>query len=306
MTQPELAQQWTKIIAPTTGDVRTELVAEAGQFLGIPIDEAWRRLRGAGDRFREEWLKTVTDPHDPERLIQFYNQSDTELFELIEWHASDPIHYRTLIVRDLAIGRSGRGYLDYGSGIGNDAMVLAEAGFDVTVADISDVLLAFAAWRLRRRGYSVRTVDLKRESLPREGFDLVACFDVLEHIPRPLTVVRNIRAALRAHGLLVMHAPFAEDPEHPMHVVHRDVVNPRMRSLGFQPLDCRFPPFVRAPQIFEKQGVTMIDRAGYFVYDTYLNNRFGARLAALYRRACRLTALTGRDMREGGSRRSAP
>jgi 2-polyprenyl-3-methyl-5-hydroxy-6-metoxy-1,4-benzoquinol methylase len=287
MTQPELAQEWTRIIAPTTGDVRTELVAEAAEFLGIPTDEAWQRLRGAGDRFREEWLKTAPDPLDPERLIQFYNQSDTELFELIEWHASDPIHYRTLIVRDLAIGRPGRSYLDYGSGIGNDAMVLADAGFDVTVADISDLLLAFTAWRLRRRGYNVRTIDLKRESLPRDGFDLVASFDVLEHIPRPLDVVRNIRAALRANGLLVIHAPFAEDPEHPMHVVHRDEVTPRMRSLGFQPLDCRFPPSVRAPQIFEKRAVTMIERAGYFVYDTCLDNAFGARLAALYRRTFR-------------------
>jgi SAM-dependent methyltransferase len=291
MIQHELAQEWTRIIAPASGDVRTGLVREAAEFLGISIDEAWRRLRGAGDRFREEWLKTVTDPHDPERLIQFYNQSDTELFELIEWHASDPIHYRTLIVRDLAIGRPGRGYLDYGSGIGNDAMVLADAGFDVTVADISDVLLAFAAWRLRRRGHAVRTIDLKRESLPRDGFDLVACFDVLEHIPRPLNVVRNIRAALRANGLLAMHAPFAEDPEHPMHVVHRDVVTPRMRSLGFQPIDCRFPPFVRAPQMFEKQAITAIERAGYFVYDICINNAFGARLAALWRRACRLPIL---------------
>jgi 2-polyprenyl-3-methyl-5-hydroxy-6-metoxy-1,4-benzoquinol methylase len=287
MTQPELAQEWTRIIAPAAGDVRTELVAEAAEFLGLPIDEAWRRLRGAGDRFREEWLKTAPDPLDPERLIQFYNQSDTELFELIEWHATDPIHYRTLIVRDLAIGRPGRSYLDYGSGIGNDAMVLAGAGFDVTVADISDVLLAFTAWRLRRRGYSVRTVDLKRESLTRDGFDLVACFDVLEHIPRPLDVVRNIRAALRGNGLLVIHAPFAEDAEHPMHVVHRDVVTPRMRSLGFQPLDCRFPPCVRAPLIFEKRAVTTIERAAYFVYDTCLDNAFGAQLAALYRRTFR-------------------
>jgi SAM-dependent methyltransferase len=155
------------------------------------------------------------------------------------------------------------------------------------------VLLGFAAWRLRRRGYTVRTIDLKRESLPRDGFDLVACLDVLEHIPRPLDVVRNIRAALRANGLLVMHAPFAEDPEHPMHVVHRDAVTPRMRSLGFQPLDCWFPPLVRAPQIFEKRAVTMIERAGYLVYDTYLNNAFGARLAALYHRACRPTVPQG-------------
>ncbi len=287
MTQTGLSREWTRIIAPRAGDVRTELVHEAAEFLGITVDEAWSRLRGAGDRFREEWQASIADPHDHHALTQFYNQSDTELFELIEWHANDPIHYRTLILRDLAVRRPGRAYLDYGSGIGNDAMVFANAGFDVTVADISDVLLAFASWRLRRRGHAVKTVDLKRQPLPPASYDLVVCFDVLEHIPRPLEVVRAIRAAMRPEGVLVIHAPFAEDPEHPMHVVHRDVVTPRMRSLGFLPVDCRFPTFVSAPRIYEKQAVPAIERAGYFVYDNYLNNALGARLAALYRRTFR-------------------
>jgi SAM-dependent methyltransferase len=293
MTESQLEQQWTEIIAPLTGDVRTELVHEAADFLGVPVEEAWRRLRGAGDRFREEWTRTVTEPMDPVRLTEFYNQSDTELFELIEWHASDPIHYRTLIVRDLARARPGRRYLDYGSGIGNDAMVLAEAGFEVTLADVSDCLLRFAAWRLRRRGFTVHTVDLKREKLRADAWDVVACFDVLEHIPRPLDVVQNIRSALREGGLLAMHAPFGADAEHPMHVVHHDVVTPRMRSLGFQPVDCVFPSFVRAPLVYEKQSVPPLERAGYFVYDRYLNNRLGERLAAMYRRTFRRSAESG-------------
>src|SRR5256885_568215 len=131
MIEHELAREWTRIIAPTTGNVRTELVQEAAEFLGIPVEDAWHRLRSGGEKFREEWLNTVDNPKDPERLIQFYNRSDTELFELIEWHANDPIHYRTLILRDLAPARTGRAYLDYGAGIGNDAMVLAEAGFEI-------------------------------------------------------------------------------------------------------------------------------------------------------------------------------
>jgi hypothetical protein len=72
-----------------------------------------------------------------------------------------------------------------------------------------------------------------------------------------------------------------------MHVVHRDEVTPRIRSLGFRPVDCGFPPFVRAPQIYEKQTLAAIERAGYFMYDNYLNNRVGARFAALYRRMFR-------------------
>jgi SAM-dependent methyltransferase len=290
MTEAQLAREWTTTIAPGAADVRTQLVHEAAEFLGISAEEAWRRHRGADDRFCEEWRKSVSSPHDADTLTQFYNQSDSELFELIEWHVKDPIHYRTLIIRDLVRARAGRQYLDYGSGIGNDAMVFATAGFEVSLADISDVLLAFAAWRLRRRGFTVRTIDLKRETPPTDTFDIAVCFDVLEHIPQPLKVVRTIRAALSERGLLAMHAPFGKDPEHPMHVVHHDVVTPRIRSLGFRPVNCRFPPFVRAPRIYEKQAVPAIERAGYFMYDSYLNNRVGARLAGLYRRMFRAGA----------------
>jgi SAM-dependent methyltransferase len=293
MELSSLAHEWTRILAPRTGDVRSELVHEAAEFLGIPVADAWQRLSGAGDRFREEWLRTVAaaDRLDPATLTRFYNQSDTELFELTEWHASDQIHYRTLIVRDFAARRLGRSFLDYGSGIGNDALVLAAAGFEITLADISECLLAFATWRCRRRGFAVRTIDLRREQLPPDAFDLVLCLDVLEHIPRPLDVVRSIHASLRDSGILVVHAPFGDDPVHPMHVVHRDVVTPRMRSLGFRTVNCRFPSFICAPQSYEKRAVPAVKRAGYYVNDIWLN-RARARLAALYRRTFRRPAPT--------------
>ncbi len=294
MTSDDLAAEWARVIAPDSGDVRGTLVAKAAEFLGIPLSTAWDRLAGAGERFRAEWRASVRDASDAETLTRFYNQSDTELFELIEWHATDAIHYRTLILRDVARRRSGRRYLDYGSGIGNDALVFGEAGFELTLADISDCLLAFAAWRCRRRGCAVQTVDLKRARPPANAFDVAVCFDVLEHIPDPLAVVRSVRESLRDGGLLAIHAPFGADPEHPMHVVHRDVVTPRMRALGMQPIDCEFPPFVRAPQVYEKRHVAAVDRAAYFIYDNYLRNTFGERLAAMYRRTVRGQPPAGR------------
>lgn len=266
-------------MAPTTGDIRADLIAEAADFLGISVADAWSRLRGAGDRFKDEWSRTIVDPADQHALARFYNQSDTELFELIEWHASDPIHYRTLIVRDLALQRRGRAFLDYGSGIGSDALVLGDAGFSVTLADISDILLAFAAYRCRQRRIPVHTIDLKTAELPPSAFDLVVCFDVLEHIPRPLSVVRRIERSLRAGGVIVIHAPFGKDPDHPMHVVHHDVVTPRMRSLGFRPVNCDFPVGVRAPRLYEKASLSRLDRLAYFVYDQYLNDTIGGRVA---------------------------
>ena len=284
MDEQQLAAAWTRLMAPHNGDIRTQLVQEAAEYLGIPVPEAWDRLRGAGERFRHEWSTMIGESTDAGKITEFYNGSDTELFELIEWHATDPIHYRTIILRDLALSRSGRSYLDYGSGIGSDAVVFAEAGFDVTVSDISDILLGFAAFRCRKRGTRVRTIDLKSESLPADAFDVVVCFDVLEHIPKPLPIVRRIRRAMRMNALVAIHAPFGKDPEHPMHVVHRDVVTPRMRSLGFQPVDVHFPPAVRAPQLYKKAALPLRDRVGYLVYDMYLKNSAGTQLAEMYRR----------------------
>jgi SAM-dependent methyltransferase len=284
MNGQDLATTWTALMAPRTGDIRTELVQEAAEYLGLSEADAWDRLRGAGDRFRDEWVQTVGDSKDAEQIRQFYNRSDTELFELIEWHATDPIHYRTLIIRDLASARPGRTYLDYGSGIGSDAVAFAEAGFDITVADISDILLGFAEFRCRKRGAKVRKIDLKTEGLPADRFDVTVCFDVLEHVPDPLPVVRRIRNAMHEGGLIAIHAPFGEDDEHPMHIVHTDVVTPRMRSLGFRPIDAHFPPLVRAPQVYQKTELPLRDRVGYLVYDVYLRNPVGSRIAAVYRR----------------------
>jgi 2-polyprenyl-3-methyl-5-hydroxy-6-metoxy-1,4-benzoquinol methylase len=278
-----LEAEWTREVAPKRGDIHGELLEDAAAFFGISLQEARERARDAGERFRAEWQTTAPDPTDDQALTRFYNQSDTELFELINWHASDPIHHRTIVLRDFASGFPGRELIDYGSGIGNDALVFAQAGFQVTLADISDPLLAFAAWRCRSRGLNVRTIDLKVAKPPHRAFDAAVCFDVLEHIPRPLTVVRQIRASLKDGGIFVLHAPFGLDDEHPMHVVHRDVVTPRMRSLGFEPLSCEFPASVRAPQIYRKRHLPALDRLAYFVYDGYLDGSVGSRLAAMYR-----------------------
>ena len=289
-----LKAEWTKAIAPRRGDIHGELLEDAAAFLGISLQEARNRARDAGERFRAEWQSVAPDPSDDQALTRFYNQSDTELFELINWHANDPIHYRTIVLRDFASAFPGRELIDYGSGIGNDALVFAQAGFHVTLADISDPLLAFAAWRCRSRGLDVQTIDLKATTLPRRAYDVAVCFDVLEHIPKPLTVVRQIRAALKEGGLFVLHAPFGLDAEHPMHVVHRDVVTPRMRSFGFEPLACAFPTSVRAPQIYRKRNVPALDRLAYFVYDGYMDGSVGSRLAAMYRAGRSMMRTAGR------------
>jgi len=49
--------------------------------------------------------------------------------------------------------------------------------------------------------------DLQTYPLPSEAFDLVICWNVLEHIPRPDVAVVNLSRAIRPGGLLVLKVP---------------------------------------------------------------------------------------------------
>jgi 2-polyprenyl-3-methyl-5-hydroxy-6-metoxy-1,4-benzoquinol methylase len=301
--QRDFEARWRRALAPTTGSLREELILELSEYFHLTREEVEDRLVDATRRFSDEWQARVSDPTDEAAVIRFYNESQTEVFDLAQWHAEDPIHYRSLFCADIASAQPGRRFLDYGSGIGSDALVFAAAGFDVTLADVSEPLLAFARWRCERRGYRVHTIDLKGSPLPIGDFDAVLCFDVLEHVLRPSRTLRRMSRSLKPGGLLFVHAPFGEDKERPMHLVHRDEITPRMRALGFErrhDLE-RFPEWIWAPRVYEGSGAGPLDRAGYFVYDVWMPGPVGTRLAGIYRALLRRRRTHRRgSLREAG------
>jgi 2-polyprenyl-3-methyl-5-hydroxy-6-metoxy-1,4-benzoquinol methylase len=286
-TRARCAERWNAALAPRTGDAGQEIILEVAEYLGMPLEAVRSSMDDATTAFTEEWRTLVGERADEQSITRFYNESQTELFDLAKWHADDVIHYRTLVCCDIASGRPGRRYLDYGSGIGSDALIFAAAGFEVTLADVSEPLLAFAKWRFERRGIPVNTIDLKQER-PRTGlYDAALCFDVLEHIPQPLRTVRQIHDALRADGLLFLHAPFGVDPDRPMHVVHEDVVTSRMPTIGFDrrsDLEAAFPDWLWAPRVYDWRHVPALDRLAYHVRDQWLTGPVGTVLGRVYKR----------------------
>jgi 2-polyprenyl-3-methyl-5-hydroxy-6-metoxy-1,4-benzoquinol methylase len=282
--------RWRAALAPRTGDIRRELAMEAAEYLGVTIEEVERRIEGSATDFPEEWNRMVTDPGDPQQLIRFYNESEAELFEQIAWHSSEPIHHRSLVCSDLASTLPGREFLDYGSGIGSNALVFGLAGFRVTLADIADPLRNFARWRCERRGIPVRTIDLKSETLETARYDVITCFDVLEHVPDPLAAVRRMRDALRIGGVFFLYAPFGFDPVRPMHVVHDDPVSRRVRALGFSinsDWEQAFPPHVYPPHPYTRVARSGPANLAYYIRDAWFSGKIGDALARTMR-------LTGR------------
>jgi 2-polyprenyl-3-methyl-5-hydroxy-6-metoxy-1,4-benzoquinol methylase len=117
--------------------------------------------------------------------------------------------------------------------VGSAGILFARAGFSVCLADISSALLDFSRWRIQARGLVVQHLDLKRERLPAEAFDIVTAMDVFEHLVDPVAAVDELWRTMRPGGLLFgRFAATADDPRAEHIVTDFEPVFRRLEQLG--------------------------------------------------------------------------
>ena len=104
------------------------------------------------------------------------------------------------------IGKSNGKLLDIGAATGFFIQLAKARGFDVTGVELSD----FAAEIGRKKGLNIITGDLLVQSFPEKHFDVITMFDVLEHVPRPKELIKEVSRILKDGGLVVINTPDAE------------------------------------------------------------------------------------------------
>jgi 2-polyprenyl-3-methyl-5-hydroxy-6-metoxy-1,4-benzoquinol methylase len=114
-----------------------------------------------------------------------------------------------------------RSFLEIGCGTGFVLRRIAEdfPQASMTAVEYYEAALPFARQRCPRATISQADIT----NLPFESeFDVVGCFDVLEHIPDDLAALRNLKKALKPGGLLLVSVPqhmwlWSEQDEHACH-----------------------------------------------------------------------------------------
>ena len=237
MTTPSARlDRWRRaLLLPGETDLLASAVRELADYFGITPREAEARARAGVQRTRDAWNAAPRGTRT--EIEDFYNTSQDYIFELVHGHAtlSEAETLANVAALEVAERLGVRRYLDFGGGVGANLLLFAAAGMEVADADISDTLLAFARWRLQRRGVSASFFDLKTESLPGGHFDLLTAMDVLEHVPDPVATLGTALPALAPRGIAVVALGFGFDPDRPMHLVH----SPRkflsgVRALGLE------------------------------------------------------------------------
>ncbi|MGQ0659010.1 MAG: bifunctional 2-polyprenyl-6-hydroxyphenol methylase/3-demethylubiquinol 3-O-methyltransferase UbiG [Chromatiales bacterium] len=115
-------------------------------------------------------------------------------------HDINPVRARYVLNRATVAGRRA---VDVGCGGGLFSEVLAVAGADVTGIDASEDGLAVARLHATQAGHTIDYQRATAEELAArqsQGFDLVACLELLEHVPSPAGLVTACAGLVRGGG----------------------------------------------------------------------------------------------------------
>jgi SAM-dependent methyltransferase len=104
----------------------------------------------------------------------------------------------------------GRRVLDLGCGTGVGSKLLADAGAQVCAIDI-DADAVGAARREHGSGIDFRTGSATELPYADGSFDLVTCFEVIEHVAEQEQVVQEAARVLTGDGLLIISTPMREE-----------------------------------------------------------------------------------------------
>jgi SAM-dependent methyltransferase len=166
-----------------------DLSAEYADYSGLPLHDVRELLKANG-----------SEPEIPEDL---FGDEDRFLLGLLSAELSLPhLRGRTQLALSLAKTLPVRTYLDYGAGLGRDCIAFSRFGYECFHADLLGRQTEFAAWRYQVRRLRVRIGDVRE--LPDEKFDVVSCYDVLEHVPDPVGVLVDLAWHVAPGGLLLI------------------------------------------------------------------------------------------------------
>ncbi len=136
------------------------------------------------------------------QISAFYSQTGKYDTWLNEEHARDMLWKRRL--KKLSQHSSKGRLLDIGAGYGQ-FLHLAQSFFsEVHGTEVSESAVALAK---EKYGLSLRVGPIEDLDLPRQSFDTITLFHVLEHVPDPGMLVSRCHALLRAQGMLVIAVP---------------------------------------------------------------------------------------------------
>lgn len=223
LSQEEALRFWHQVVDPKGIGMAESIASEIASYTGEEVSEVLQKMATGKEQLKQLWDASLIDVADPASVTSFYRDNFVEAYELANWHCgrengTPPLNYA--YAAQFAKKEGLRRVLDFGSGIGTGSLCFASVGCEVHSADIACELLKLVEHRFRLRGFHPVLINLSAGETVRQGhYDLITCFDVLEHVSDQLAKLRELRSYLRSGGYLFVN--LTSDSHHedrPMHI----------------------------------------------------------------------------------------
>ena len=124
----EYRSTWKQaLLLPGHEDLQESLLSELGKYFACDdLGEIRRRCNDAVSAMKREWEQAV-NPNDAESIEQFYDDTQSYLYDLMWWHSlcDDDSPLACVTALHFAQRHGCRKCLDFGAGVGSGAILFA-------------------------------------------------------------------------------------------------------------------------------------------------------------------------------------
>jgi len=212
---------------------REEMLEDLTNFEKVPREEIIRRFMKRFELRKEEMDKV--DFSDSDQVLEYYKNNNYEIYDHLEWHFKGRRNYDKQLIEDIKKQFPDRGteILDFGSGAGQVSYMLAQEKYIVSACDYNKKSLDFISHRFTKRRQKVKVIPMPIHKDFKNKYDIIMCFDVLEHIPDDKfdETIALIKSLLKPGGKIMATVSFGAKDIHPGHYEGSEKKNKQIMSL---------------------------------------------------------------------------